>query len=62
MRTQMSIPLRFLHSNSANFTLPITRKSLPLAIYPFCIKKIHLDGVHHEPEREHLDSQSICGK
>jgi hypothetical protein len=39
MRTTAHIPLRFLHSQSANFTLPIQKKPLATALLPFSLKK-----------------------
>jgi len=39
MRTNGQVPLRFLHTLSANFTLPIQRKPLTAALLPFSLKK-----------------------
>ena len=47
MRGNGQIPLRFLHSVSANFTLPIRRKPLSTALLPFSLKKISL-----KPEKQ----------
>jgi hypothetical protein len=40
MRTNGHIPLRFLHSQSANFTLPIQKKPLATTLLPFSLKKV----------------------
>jgi hypothetical protein len=39
MRSNGHIPLRFLHSQSANFTLTIQKKPLATALLPFSLKK-----------------------
>jgi len=39
MRSNGHIPLRFLHSQSANFTLTIQKKPLMTALLPFSLKK-----------------------
>ena len=50
MRTNGQVPLRFLHSLSANFTLPIQRKPLAAALLPFSLKK--LSATSEKPELE----------
>ena len=42
MRTNGQIPLRFLHSDSANFTLTIQKKPISTNLLPFSLKKLHL--------------------
>lgn len=39
MKTTGQIPLRFLHTGSANFTLPIQHKPLAATLLPFSLKK-----------------------
>jgi hypothetical protein len=39
MRASGQIPLRFLDTLSANFTLPIQKKSLATTLLPFSLKK-----------------------
>jgi len=40
MRATGQIPLRFLHSLSANFTLPIQKKAVTTTLLPFSLKKV----------------------
>jgi hypothetical protein len=40
MKANGHIPLRFLHTLSANFTLPIQKKPLATMLLPFSLKKI----------------------
>ena len=42
MRTTGHIPLRFLHSDSANFTLTIQKKPILTSLLPFSLKKLNL--------------------
>jgi hypothetical protein len=42
MRSTGQIPLRFLHSQSANFTLPIQKKPMATSLLPFSLKKTSL--------------------
>jgi len=51
MRVTGHIPLRFLHSLSANFTLPIQKKPLSTSLLPFSLKKIPLKEEKHGSER-----------
>ena len=39
MKATGQVPLRFLHTGSANFTLPIQRKPLTTSLLPFSLKK-----------------------
>jgi hypothetical protein len=39
MRTSSQIPLRFLHTLGANFTLPIQKKPIETTLLPFSLKK-----------------------
>ncbi len=39
MKTSAQVPLRFLHTGSANFTLPIQRKPIAASLLPFSLKK-----------------------
>ena len=39
MKTTGQVPLRFLHTGSANFTLPIQRKPIAASLLPFSLKK-----------------------
>lgn len=54
MKTNGQVPLRFLHSLSANFTLPIQRKPLNAALLPFSLKKTSAKGERIEMEQPHL--------
>src|SRR5262249_38986284 len=47
MRVSGQIPLRFLHSLSANFTLPIQKKPLSTVLLPFSLKKVSLNSDKH---------------
>ena len=51
MRNTGQIPLRFLHTLSANFTLTIQKKPLSTSLLPFSLKKISLTGEKHGSER-----------
>ena len=51
MRTFGHIPLRFLHSVGANFTLPIQKKSISTTLFPFSLKKISLRPERHGNEK-----------
>ena len=54
MRSNGHIPLRFLHSVSENFTLPIRRKALSTKLYPFSLKKFSGKVMNYvSPERQH---------
>jgi len=52
---QGHIPLRFLSTLNADFTLPIQRKPLPMPLLPFSLKKLSLDvnkhGLQHDQAR-----------
>ena len=54
MRTNGQVPLRFLHSLSANFTLPIQRKPLAATLLPFSLKKTSAKDEKPEMERSQL--------
>jgi hypothetical protein len=54
MRTTGQIPLRFLHTGSANFTLTIQRKPLAATLLPFSLKKTTVKIEKLEGERLHL--------
>jgi len=47
MRATGHIPLRFLHSLSGNFTLPIQRKPIEMALFPFSLKKLNYKSEKH---------------
>jgi len=47
------IPLRFIHSPSANFTLRINRKPVQPALFPFSSKKLTGKDAQYEWERIH---------
>jgi hypothetical protein len=51
MQNTGQIPLRFLHTLSANFTLPIHKKPLSTTLLPFSLKKISEHGVKHGSNR-----------
>ncbi len=51
MKTNGSIHLRFIHSSSASFTLPILRKPLQPALLPFSHKKFPFKEAKCECER-----------
>jgi hypothetical protein len=53
MRATGIIPLRFLHSFGANFTLPIQRKPIITTLFPFSLKKVNGKDAKHEIERGH---------
>jgi hypothetical protein len=40
MKATGQVPLRFLHSLSANFTLPIRKKPMATTLLPFSLKKV----------------------
>jgi hypothetical protein len=54
MKTTNPIPLRFSHSERASFTLPIQRKALQPALFPFSSKKLTMKGVKDESARQTL--------
>lgn len=54
MRTSNPIPLRFLHTVSANFTLPIQQKPLATSLLPFSLKKATVKLPRIESERPTL--------
>jgi hypothetical protein len=54
MRTIGHIPLRFLHSQSANFTLPIHKKPIATTLLPFSLKKISGKSDKLASERPHV--------
>src|SRR5437868_5138745 len=49
MKSSGHVHLRFVHSNRANFTLPIVKKPIHPVLLPFSCKK--LKGVKHESEQ-----------
>ena len=51
MKANGHIPLRFVHSNRANFTLPIHRKAIHQHLFPFSSKRIFTKGLADERER-----------
>lgn len=51
MKLISHIPLRFVHSESANFTLRIQRKPVNPHLFPFSSKKLTGKEVKHEWER-----------
>jgi len=51
MRATVTIPLRYFHSGSGNFTLPIRRKPITAALYPFSLKKLAFEGGEKEAQR-----------
>ena len=52
MRATGHIPLRFLHSASVNFTLPIQKKSVSSTLFPFSLKKLNVRVERHGNERQ----------
>jgi hypothetical protein len=51
MKVNGQIPLRFIHSESANFTLPIQKKALQPTLFPFSSKKLAHKAPKDECER-----------
>lgn len=51
MRTTGQIPLRFLHSDSANFTLTIQKKPISTSLLPFSLKKLNLRADRHGSDK-----------
>jgi hypothetical protein len=47
MKVTGHIPLRFLHSESANFTLTIQKKPIATTLFPFSVKKLSVRIEHH---------------
>ena len=54
MRSTAQVPLRFLHTLSGNFTLPIQRKAVSMVLFPFSLKKLNLKSDLHGSERLQL--------
>ena len=51
MRTTGHIPLRFLHSVGANFTLTIQKKPISTTLFPFSLKKLNLRTERHGSDK-----------
>lgn len=51
MRVTEHIPLRFLHSESANFTLPILKKPISTSLFPFSVKKLSVRIESHGSDK-----------
>jgi len=51
MKVPGQIPLRFLHSGSGNFTLPIHKKPISTALLPFSLKKVAEKPDKHATQR-----------
>jgi len=51
MRATGHIPLRFLHSDSANFTLTIQKKPILTTLLPFSLKKLNLRAERHGSDK-----------
>jgi hypothetical protein len=51
MKVPGQIPLRFLHSGSGNFTLPIHKKPISTALLPFSLKKVGEKPDKHATQR-----------
>lgn len=51
MRVTGHIPLRFLHSESANFTLPILKKPILTSLFPFSVKKLNVRIERHGSDK-----------
>jgi hypothetical protein len=49
MKSTGHVHLRFIHSNRANFTLPIIKKPIHPVLLPFSSKK--LKRIKYEPEQ-----------
>jgi hypothetical protein len=51
MKVTGNIPLRYIHTNRASFTLTIQRKAFQPHLFPFSSKKIMTKGLPDERER-----------
>ena len=51
MRVTAHIPLRYFHSLSANFTLPIQHRPIAATLLPFSLKRISLKDLRNGQEK-----------
>jgi hypothetical protein len=51
MRATGHIPLRYFHSLSANFTLPIQRRPITASLLPFSLKRVSLKHLKNGHEK-----------
>ena len=62
MRTNGHIQLRYFHSLSANFTLPIQRRPITAVLLPFSLKRVSEKEVRNTHERSHVRALGIAGE
>ena len=59
MRATVTIPLRYFHSLSGNFTLPIKYKPTTVTLYPFSLKKLALAGANKFAQRSRIVNSEL---